>query len=559
MNASPARSRLVHPLLLALLLAFAVRVLPATLNYVIGTDEALYLTLAGHLAAGDGFTADGVHPHSEFDPGYPLVAALVYRLTGTLPFSPAARDAFWLELPARLNLLLLGSLLVVPVYYLARAFSPGDPAFATRAALLTAVVPALALGVPNFEAASEQLYSLALWCAWLFLWLGLARRRAFWFLLAGLGFGIAHLTRWEGLVSAGAALVVTLVAFRPAATIPIRQLAAASLALLIGVLFIAAPYAAYQTARTGSIFSTKSIVHQLHGEALASPDPFAWEKAYDNYERVRDNPGLYPPLPVYLWEHRELTAVNYVKNTITQLRLIFTSPTFLFVLWLPFALLGARLESEFSPCTAGGKFRTPRRRNLFLAASLLPALIFPLSVVDARYLLPLFPAGMLWTARGLAPADRTVSARLARTADRLPVVRFFLRGPLTALLLALFVAADLTAPFFIPRPTEYRDAGLALRGALPPQAPVLMRKRQFAFYANVSYESLPFADLPGVLDYAAKKGASYIVVDERTTPATRPMLVYLLTPPPPPPLELFYRTSSGVPLIVYQIAAPVSP
>src|SRR5581483_897574 len=224
MNSSLARaslrSVLWHPLTLALALAIAVRILPATWNYVIGTDEALYLTLGGHLAAGDGFTADGIHPHSEFDPGYPLFAAAIYRLTDTIPFSPTitANDVLNMELPAHLNILLLGSLLVVPVYFLARNFLPAageDEAkqFAARAALLTAVMPALALGVPNFEAASEQLYSLALWSGWLFVWLGLTRRRALWFLLGGLAFGIAHLTRYEGAISAGVAILITIVWF----------------------------------------------------------------------------------------------------------------------------------------------------------------------------------------------------------------------------------------------------------------------------------------------------------------------------------------------------------
>ena len=136
---------------------------------------------------------------------------------------------------------------------------------------------------------------------------------------------MAHLTRWEGLVSAGMAVVITIVwvladrhrEHEQGATFLKRALA--SVVLLIGGIFLlAAPYAAYQTALTGSVFSTKSIVHQLHGEALASPDPFAWEKSYANYELVRDNPGLYPPLPIYLWEHREQTAINYVRNTVAQ-------------------------------------------------------------------------------------------------------------------------------------------------------------------------------------------------------------------------------------------------
>lgn len=555
-------SRLVaHPLFLAVLLAVLVRVLPATYNYVIGGDEGLYLTLGGHLAAGDGFTADGIHPHSEFDPGYPLFAALIYRLTNIIPYDAAltANDVLWMELPARVNLLILGALLVVPVYFLAQEFRPGDRALASRAALLTATVPALTLGVPNFEAASEQLYALALWSGWLFLWLGLTHSRSRFFLASGVAFGLAHLTRWEGLVSAGTAVLVAMVWlwYRRRLTIqsdwraqrsdsieqseiekaessrwtPTR-IGIAIGSLIIGVLCFAAPYALYQTARTGSVFSTKSIVHQLHGEALASSDPYAWEKVYDNYERVRDNPGLYPPLPVYLWENRTQTAINYARNTINQLRLLLTSPTFLFVLWLPFAILGAR------------QFR--RTQNLFLAATLTPALVFPLSVVDARYLLPLIPAGMIWTSRGLMVADEWLRERVHRLGG-------LIHRPVTAAFLAGFVLCDVVAMFLIPRPTEYRSAGLALRGVLPPHAPVLMRRRPIAFYANVSYESLPFSGLSGVLDYARQKGSEYFIVDARTTPLVRPQLAYLLNDYSTPQVSVAFKSAEAPRVIVYRI------
>lgn len=533
----------LHPLALVLLVAVAVRMLPATFHYVIGTDEALYLTLAGHLAAGDGFTADGIHPHSEFDPGYPLFAAGIYRLAQIDPFAATASpgNAWRLELPARLNILILGSLLAVPVYILGREWDSVKRGIAWRAALLTASVPALALGVPNFEAASEQLYSLALWMGWLLLWFGLSRRRWYWFGLSGVSFGLAHLTRWEGLVSAGVALVLAAAGqflqtkdgkAPPLLPLVTRARLLPALFLLAGVLLLAGPYALYQTARTGSVFSTKSIVHQLHGEALASSDPFAWEKAYDNYERVRDNPGLYPPLPLYLWEHRTQTAINYVRNTATQLQVILTSPTFLFIIWLPLSVLGARKLS--------------RGQNLFLLAALFPALIFPLSVVDARYLLPLVPAGMLWAARGLADVDNWF--------DRHAVPWRIYKPPLATLaLFVLFAVSDMTAMLFIPRPIEFRAAGLVLRANIPSNEPILVRKRQIAFYANLAYYSLPFSDLPGVLAYADQKGADYFVVDDRTATITRPQLAYLLTDQSSARIQMIYENADGPKVVVYRI------
>jgi len=526
-------------------LALLVRILPASVHFVVGTDEALYLTLAQHLAAGHGFTADGAHPHSEFDPGYPLFAALIYRLTGTddftvAPPSPAEAAIRALELPARLNILLLGSLLALPIYFLARAFEQngeGRTGIAWRAGLLTATLPALALGARNLEAASEQLYSPALWFGWLWLWLGIEKRRWNFFALSGLSFGLAHLTRWEGLLSAGVAGLLLVAAALPSRGpgTPLRP--RSWLLFLGGVLLLAGPYAAYQTARTGTIFSSKAIIHQLHGEALASSDPFAWERAYANYERARDDPGLYPPLPIYLWEHRAQTALNYARNTLTQIRLIFASPTFMFVIWLPLAIIGAR--------------RLARPQSLFLAATLFPLIIFPLSVVDARYLLPLAPGALIWAAAGLARADGWLRERLSR--------RFNVNVPLlTAGLCAAFIAADLVGTFLIPAPTEYQALGEWMRAnGVGRGEGVMARKRPVPFYAGARWEWLPFTDTAGLLDYAAERGARYVVIDERTVPTLRPQLAYLLDPAEAPDnLELVMEISEGdKKILLYRIRA----
>ncbi|HZY44751.1 MAG TPA: hypothetical protein VFF70_08380, partial [Anaerolineae bacterium] len=122
-------------------------------------------------------------------------------------------------------------------------------------------------------------------------------------------------------------------------------------------------------------------------------------------------------------------------------------------------------------------------------------------------------------------------------------------------LIALFVAVDIGAMFFIPRPIEYRAAGLALRGQIPANAPVLMRKRQIAFYSNTAYEWIPFSDVQGVLDYGQTKGADYFMIDSATTLATRPQLVYLLDETNAPSLiRVFYKTGGDTDkVIVYQI------
>src|SRR5687768_3077008 len=91
--------------------ALAARILPVMVRFVIGSDEGLFLTLGQNLATGLGYTGDGTTAQVDFPPGYPLFAAMVYRLRGGL------------ELPSRLNLLVFGGLLPLPVYWLARQLS----------------------------------------------------------------------------------------------------------------------------------------------------------------------------------------------------------------------------------------------------------------------------------------------------------------------------------------------------------------------------------------------------------------------------------------------------
>ena len=82
-----------HPVWVILVIAVAVRILPATVRFVIGSDDGLFLTLGQNLAAGRGYTGDGITTQIDFPPGYPFFAAAVYWLGGGL------------ELPTQLNIL----------------------------------------------------------------------------------------------------------------------------------------------------------------------------------------------------------------------------------------------------------------------------------------------------------------------------------------------------------------------------------------------------------------------------------------------------------------------
>lgn len=545
-----------HPLWLLVLVAVLARLLAVSVRFVIGTDEGLFLTLGRSLADGLGYTGDGRTLQVDFPPGFSLFAALVYLLGG------------WPELPSQLNILAFGSLIVLPVYWLGRHLATEQTGF--RAGLFVALIPALTLAQGNFEAVAEPLYSLLFYTGWALLWRGLTRREAWVFAAAGLALGAAHLVRWEAVILGGLAAVIIFLGLwrkgepepsplparqyhgaRVIASAPTRPtpalfavrlnhpLAAAALFLAALALF-AVPYAAYLYAHTGLITSPKARITLWHAAALdaSATDPFAYEKAYDTYETFLNDPRAPLPVPALTLGQ---TAARYARNVLLQLQLWFSSVSLMTPLWLIPALVGV-----------GG---LPRRRAAFLLVPLVPLAIIPLSVMDPRYFLPALPALLLLAACGWTYLD-----------DYLPVARFMLAGrsrrwPLAAigvgLTLVAFTLGSLAGPFLFPSPTEYRTAGLALRGQLPPDAHLLARKRQVPFYAQATWEWLPYGDLDTVLAYAAAHDAEYLVLDDATTPALRPQLADLLNPElAPPSLTPIYVSQAGPRVVVYRLTSP---
>jgi hypothetical protein len=571
-----------HPLWVLLAAGLAVRALPATVNFVIGTDEGLFLTLAQRIAAGLPYTANGRVIQSDFPPGFPLFAAAIYRLGGGL------------ELPSKLNLLLVGSLLPLPVYWLARGLAEprperGDlgPSGAALnftpllAGVLTALLPALALATSNFEATAEPLYSLLLYTGWAALWRGLAtdlpglRRPArSWllFLLAGLALGAAHLVRWEGMILGllGAAAIIAakfgplLLGDRRRPRHPERSAPLAAdgghlarfpkspktsevsndgdggllsvipplTLFLAGLAAFAVPYALFLKQHTGAYVNPKTTITQLHSALLeaSTTDPYAFEKYYYDLEDVLADPQGLSRVPPELLAYRTPLLQRYARNILLEARLWLTTASLMTLVWIVPAIACA--------------LALPRWRSVFLLLLFAPLGAIPASVVDPRYFLPALPAAMILAAFGWEWLDRRFGGRVLA-----PGLRW--GTALSAAALALFLAFDLAAPFLLQRPTEYRRAGLALRGALPDGARMLARKRQAPFYAGAIWEWLPFADAAGVAEYARAHGADYVLLDRRTVVPLRPQLVDLLDPANAPGWlrPIYYDEAGGV--VVY--------
>lgn len=480
-----------RPIWLLLVVAVAIRILPATVRFVIGSDDGLFLTLGQNLAAGRGYTGDGLTTQIDFPPGYPFFTAAVYWLGGGL------------ELPTRLNILVIGALLPLPVYWLARQLSGAKTAL--LAGLLTALHPALVLAQGNLESVAEQPYALLLYIAWGLLWWGFTYRKLWVFGLAGVLIGMAHLVRWEGVILGLVAAGIIVLVLRRAAVGPV-------LVFLAGLGLFAVPYALYLYQHTGSILSPKTMLTQLHAAAIdaSASDPFAFEKSfYEPYELWLANPTRPPEV---VRESRSAALQRYASNVLLEARLWFTSLGFMTIIWIV--------------PSGVGLWALGRKQALFLLPLLIPLAFIPASVVDPRYFLIPLPILMIFTARGWTWLEEKL--------PHIPLPLFprpiSAAMPLIVATLALFTLASLVGPFLYPRPVEYRTAGLALRQQIAPGAHILARKRQVAFYANGVWDWLPFAELEGVLAYAAAHRADYLVLDQYTTPDLRPQLAHLLDP-----------------------------
>ncbi len=504
----------VHPIRVIIGVALAVRILPATVHFVIGSDDGLFLTLGQNLATGKGYTGDGLTTQIDFPPGYPLFAAAVYTFGGGL------------ELPTMLNMLLIGTLLPLSIYWL--AYQLTDPGTALIAGLLTALQPALVLGQGNFESVAEQPYALLLYTGWGVLWWALIRRRWWAFGLAGLLIGMAHLVRWEGVILGIIAAGIIVVVLRRAAIGPV-------LAFLAGLLLFAGPYGLFLYQHTGSVLSPKTMLTQLHAAAIdaTATDPYAFERSFfEHYETWLANPHQPPEV---LQDNQAAFLQRYLGNALFEVRLWFTSLSVMTMFWIIPFFIGLAVMG--------------RKQALFLLPLFIPLAAIPASVVDPRYFLVPLPVIMIFAARGWTwLIDRLPAWHLPGLHQ--PVPSGFL---LLVATLLFFTLASLVGPFLYARPTGYRAAGLALRDRIPAGSHIYARKRQIPFYAGGIWEWLPFADLEGVLAQAQIRDIEYLVVDQYTTPALRPQLTYLLDPAnAPDTLTLVYADDVGE-VVVYRI------
>jgi hypothetical protein len=201
-------------------------------------------------------------------------------------------------------------------------------------------------------------------------------------------------------------------------------------------------------------------------------------------------------------------------------------------------------------------------REALLWAGVLPVAAFLPFHIEMRFFAPAFPVVLIWIAAGLWRVGAWMAETLhhwrngdGESAGRLPAVPAL--GSLeTGQVLAVVALVTLVLGYWGWTHAQviqqgrgdlnyaHRQVALWMRDHLPAEAAIMSRDLAISLYAERGFVASPRADYAAYLDYARRKGASYLVVDENELRVLRPYLVALLNDAnPPPELEPVYSAA----------------
>jgi 4-amino-4-deoxy-L-arabinose transferase-like glycosyltransferase len=467
---------------------------------------------------------------------YPLISGLFYLLTGDL------------QLASDICYVLFGVLLVVPIYLLAKELYNRQAGYVSVA--LLAIYPAVATAPLFWGTLTEPPYYFFVYSGLLATLLAMRRERRVMYLLAGVLFGLAYLTRPEAvayLAVGGGVLALVRLFERRLFT---RETLLALLLYAVGFLLLYGPYAFYVFRETGSwMVSEKAGVTFVTCIGLSEGNT----RAFDQATWGLDTTGC--EVFFFSRESYHVSMVDVIRaypNEFVQL-LVRNARRFVG------SLLSTRLFSFYLlPLMGLAFFKTAwdKRRlkgELLLLASLAPVGVFLLFFIQDRYIATLMPTLVIWLGLG----TYELGVWLVGTVEHLLAHRSSLSRPTAAVLTAiptllLIVFLALLQPRIMGQYTstdsfrpEHKTVGLVMKNYVSDDTVVMSRYPAIAFYAGARWEPTPNAEWDEVLKYARHVGADYFALDQVETRELRPQLAFLLDADSlPPELELLLLDES---------------
>ena len=453
--------------LFAILLSFAflLRIFLLLYPEVIHNDGTEYIRYAKQISSGD-------WGGSKSPPLYPSLVAFAYLF---------AQDY---EAAGISISVILGSLLVVPVFYLGKGIF--NEKVGTVSALLAAVHPILYIS--SGSVLTEATYYFLFATSVLFSWYAFNKGRLPSIILFGLFTTLAYLTRPEAI-----GLVLIFSAWTMGMDPPgqkrrlLKRIGIISVAIVSFIAF-SFPYLIQirkDTERWGISKKTKVAIGSLSEEEEA-------------------------PSLEYLRKRKGITFTSLIKHPLPVMGKIGTGLVLSFY----------KFQQVYNPllfllAIAGWIYLfkmkdSSLKGNVFLLAHLLFyfGLVFPFFFITRRYSSQMIPISLPWAAFGFLKLIEWGKERYSKK----EMGKHFLTVLLVTLLIGLFVQGRVIHR----REHRYiqREAGLWMKENLPKGSKVMSRMPQEAFYAEMVCLRMPKGAYEVIVKEGRQQGVRYLVVDE---------------------------------------------
>jgi len=509
-------------------LSFLIRVLSLHFFHFVASgggsaDSVVYAITGKNLFSGKGFsyqaTVQLVHP-----PIYPILIGFSWLLTNNLEFSGQVVSA------------IAGVLLVIPVYYFAKAV------YGRRVGLLSAIFvvicPILVYG--STETFSESLYTLFLISSIALTWRALSSRNLLWIFLAGLTIGLSFLTHPLGILFVPIFLVFLFLSpfLIPATTL--KSVFKKAVFLLVSFIIVCLPYWIFLHQHLGRwTLSANSNYANIYWYKLRSQGMSQEEiafKAGDSViasDLIASDPrlsdpsarifGYYSSHPGELPERfmRNLRDAFFEIEKIAELLNI--SP---FALKAILGMVGLFILLGFIKMFWEKKLTV---RELYLAFVFLSLSIFLLFRFEHRYFYPYIPLLLLIIAKVTVEFESWLEKKIS--------LRNRVCGSISGFLLTgiLIVVMGSYSIYLIPKkkelvPYEYKIMGQWMKENINDIENKLVMSRKLAvpFYAGARHQAVYYGEYLGLIEYAKSRKVDYLVIDDWIIPKTRPQFAFLL-------------------------------
>jgi hypothetical protein len=327
-----------------------------------------------------------------------------------------------------------------------------------------------------------------------------------------------------------------------------RKFLICSILLIFGFFISSSPYLVFLHNQTGQWTLSEKGGYNLKYIKDFNEDPLKYEEKMsgltDNGTRIKGEFFLSNEMEKvdsfnYVIQHSNEIAKRYTINlSIVYSRTINSVLPPLLIFLTGYGLFRRKWTKE--------RFK----KELYLIVIIIyPLLLYPVFGIENRYLLPILPIAIIWSANGINELQDWLNQTTTDLKiDRLRQGFIFKNIVFIVISLSLIpMIALIPFYFYSDQPVEHKTAGLWMKENEPLKPVIMEAKRPYvAFYAEGTHIPMPYANYTEMMKYAKHHNVNYIIIDEIETTKVRPQLAFLLdeTKAPEGELKLIYKDNN---------------